>query len=72
MWGFEADLAIREGDYHYDEIEEKSIWLRIPCEGDLSCGIDDRTLDENGIRFQCFFFACTHPLKSRCIKGVHR
>ena len=29
--GFEADLAIREGDYHYDESEEKSIWLRIPC-----------------------------------------
>lgn len=48
--GFEVDLEIQEGDYHYDEAEEKSIWLRIPCEGDLSCGLDDWTLDENNIR----------------------
>lgn len=48
--GFEVDLYLKEGDYHYDESEEKSIWLRIPCEGDLSCGLDDWTFNEAGIR----------------------
>lgn len=48
--GFEVDLDIREGDYHYDEAEEKSIWLHIPCEGDLSCALDDWTLDKSNIR----------------------
>ncbi len=48
--GFEVDLDIREGDYHYDEAEEKSIWFRSPCEGDLSCAMDDWTLDKSNIR----------------------
>lgn len=48
--GFEVDLDIREGDYHYDESEEKSIWIRIPCEGDISCGLDDWTVDEDRIK----------------------
>ena len=48
--GFEVDLDIHEGDYHYDESEEKSIWIRIPCEGDLSCGLDDWTVDEDRIK----------------------
>lgn len=39
--GFEVDLYLKEGDYHYDESEEKSIWFRILCEGDLSCSFDD-------------------------------
>ena len=45
--GFEVDLDSREGDYRYDESEEKSTGLRNPCEGDLSCGLDDWTVDEN-------------------------
>lgn len=48
--GFEVDLDICEGDYHYDESEETSIWLRIPCEGDISNGLKDWEIDENGIR----------------------
>ena len=48
--GFEVDLDIHEGDYHYDESEEKSIWIRIPCEGDLSCGLDEWTVDEDRIK----------------------
>lgn len=48
--GFEIDLDISEGDYHYDESEEKSIWIRIPCEGDLSCGLADWTVDEERIK----------------------
>jgi len=27
--GFEIDLSVGEGDYHYDENDECSIWLRI-------------------------------------------
>lgn len=47
--GFEVDLDIWEGDYHYDESVEKSIWLRIPCEGELSCGLDDWIVDEGAV-----------------------
>ena len=43
--GFEIDLSVGEGDYHYDENDECSIWLRIPCEGDLECGLDDWEID---------------------------
>lgn len=43
--GFEIDLSVGEGDYHYDENDECSIWLSIPCEGDLECGLDDWEID---------------------------
>lgn len=39
--GLELELSIKEGDYHYDEIETEYPWIRISCEGDLSCGLDD-------------------------------
>lgn len=37
----ELTIEIRERDYHYDESDECTPWIRISCEGDLSCGLDD-------------------------------
>ncbi|MCD7825246.1 MAG: ImmA/IrrE family metallo-endopeptidase [Clostridiaceae bacterium] len=39
--GLELELNIKEGDYHYDEYDQCYPWIRIYCEGDLSCGLDD-------------------------------
>ena len=37
----ELELVIHEGDYHYDESEVQHPWLRVSCEGNLACGLDD-------------------------------
>ena len=39
--GLELELGVKEGDYHYDECDQCYPWIRIYCEGDLSCGLDD-------------------------------
>lgn len=39
--GFELELAVKEKDYHYDESDQCFPWIRISCEGDLECGLDD-------------------------------
>ena len=37
----ELEIEVREGDYHYDETDTCNPWVRISCEGDLSCGLND-------------------------------
>lgn len=37
----ELELSVKEGDYHYDECDQCYPWIRLSCEGDLSCGLDD-------------------------------
>lgn len=37
----QLELVVGEGDYHYDETDVCNPWLRMSCEGDLSCGLDD-------------------------------
>lgn len=39
--GLELELDVKEGDYHYDECDQCYPWIRLYCEGDLSCGLDD-------------------------------
>lgn len=39
--GLELEIEVKEGDYHYDESDTCFPWIRISCEGDLSCGLDD-------------------------------
>ena len=39
--GLELEIDVKEGDYHYDESNQCYPWIRIYCEGDLSCGLDD-------------------------------
>lgn len=39
--GMQLEIDIKEGDYHYDESDQCYPWIRIYCEGDLSCGLDD-------------------------------
>lgn len=34
-------LEIHEGDYHYDDIEEKTIWLMVNCRGNLDAELND-------------------------------
>jgi len=34
-------LEISEGDHHYDNSEEKTIWIMIQCIGDLACELND-------------------------------
>ncbi len=68
--GFEVDLDIHEGDYHYDESEEKSIWIRIPCEGDLSCGLDDWTVDEDRIKLYSPERAPTNSLSDALVPYI--
>lgn len=43
--GLELELDVKEGDYHYDECNQCYPWIRIYCEGDLSCGLDDWEID---------------------------
>lgn len=38
--GIELELDVKEGDYHYNECDQCYPWIRISCEGDLSCGLD--------------------------------
>jgi len=39
--GLELQLTVHEGDYHYDETDECNPWLRVTCDGDLACSLDD-------------------------------
>ncbi|MCC2735758.1 hypothetical protein LK488_16590, partial [Fusicatenibacter saccharivorans] len=39
--GLELELEVKEHDYHYDESDQCFPWIRITCEGDLGCGLDD-------------------------------
>lgn len=39
--GLELELEVKEHDYHYDESDQCFPWIRITCEGDLECGLDD-------------------------------
>ncbi|SFS08733.1 ImmA/IrrE family metallo-endopeptidase [Anaeromicropila populeti] len=37
----EAELEVREADYHYDESEFCKQWFMLKCTGDLDCNLDD-------------------------------
>ncbi len=39
--GMQLEIDVKEGDYHYDESDQCYPWIRLYCEGDLSCGLDD-------------------------------
>lgn len=40
----EAELEVRESDYHYDESENCRKWFMLKCSGDLDCNLDDFTI----------------------------
>lgn len=40
----EAELEVRETDYHYDESEFCKQWFMLKCSGDLNCNLDDFTI----------------------------
>lgn len=41
-------FCMQEGNHHYDEYEEKTVWLMIQCRGDLDKNLDDfQILDFN-------------------------
>ncbi|MCH3964582.1 MAG: helix-turn-helix domain-containing protein [Clostridium sp.] len=40
----EAELGVRESDYHYDESENCRQWFMLKCSGDLDCNLDDFTI----------------------------
>jgi hypothetical protein len=35
-----------EADYHYDDSEEKTIWLMVRCSGDIGCNLEDFNIFE--------------------------
>ncbi len=37
----EAELEVRESDYHYDESEICRQWFMLKCSGDLACNLDN-------------------------------
>ena len=37
----EADLEVKEADYHYDNYEEAAKWFMLHCTGNLDCNLDD-------------------------------
>ena len=39
--GLELEIEVKEGNHHYDESDICYPWVRISCEGDISCGLDD-------------------------------
>lgn len=39
-------FEISEGDYHYDNSEEKTVWIMVRCCGDLDCNLDDFEITE--------------------------
>lgn len=39
--GLELEIEVHEGNYHYDETDTCYPWIRVYCEGDLSCGLED-------------------------------
>lgn len=34
-------FEIPEADYHYDDSEEKKIWIMVRCRGDLACNLQN-------------------------------
>ncbi len=42
----ELDLDLKEDEYHYDECDQCYPWIWIYCDGDLPCGLDDRTINK--------------------------
>ena len=40
----EAELEVREADYHYDESEFCKQWFMLKCSGDLNCNLDNFTI----------------------------
>ena len=45
--GLELDVEVKDSNYKNDEGDECFPWIRIFCEGDLACGLDDWQI--NGI-----------------------
>jgi len=45
----EAEIYIREADYHYDESENCSQWFMLKCYGDLGCRLMDFTIASIGV-----------------------
>lgn len=45
----ELELELKERDYHYDETDQCNPWVRICCEGDLSCALDDWKINGIGL-----------------------
>ena len=43
--GLELDLCVHDANHRSDEIDECHPWLRICCEGDLSQGLDDWSIN---------------------------
>jgi len=39
-------FEIPEADYHYDDSEEKTIWLMVRCSGDIGCNLEDFNIFE--------------------------
>lgn len=39
--GMQLEIDVKEGDYHYDESDQCYPWIRVYCEGNLACGLDD-------------------------------
>ena len=39
--GMQLEIDVKEGDYYYDESDQCYPWIRVYCEGDLACGLDD-------------------------------
>lgn len=37
----QLELVVGKGNNHYDKTDVCNLWLRISCEGDLLCGLDD-------------------------------
>ena len=40
------NLIIPKADHHYDDYEEKTIWLMLRCEGDLDKELEDMAIFE--------------------------
>lgn len=45
----ELELELKERNYHYDETDQCNPWIRIGCEGDLSCALDDWKINGIGL-----------------------
>lgn len=45
----EAELEVRESDYHYDESETCRAWFMLKCSGDLDCNLEDFKISSVGL-----------------------
>lgn len=45
----EAELEVRESDYHYDESETCRQWFMLKCSGGLECNLDDFKIFSAGL-----------------------